>query len=172
MERQKIWTVDDIKQVVKELDNITGLNGSNLQIKINGRLKRAMGVCKFIKSKRKALSLEFSKNLTNGNYSTDIVKKTIIHEYTHFLMLEKFKILDNHDDTWKYYCKMLGGDGEKYFLHKVTDKNGNEMSNYKYTIVCNCCGKVISHKNRLDKRYLNNYMSKCCEAELKPVQNY
>ena len=170
--RQKIWTVEDIKEVLRELDGLTGLDSSDIKVTISKRMTRAMGRFEYFdicKDKLIPLGFKFAYRLIDGSYTPQVVKETIIHEYVHYLTSVKYN-KSNHDGTFKYYDRFLGGSGNTYFTDKpVWSKEGQIKSNkptYKYIIKCACCNKTVAKRNRLTEKLLYNYKSGCCNAKL------
>ena len=177
MERQKVWSVEDIREVLRELDNKTGLDSSYMRVEISKRMTRCKGYCQWYNGEKlRPFLFKFAHCLVNGSYTEKVVRETIIHEYTHFLTVTKFN-KGGHDKTFKFYDKFLGGTGETYFKNKPvwreesvnvkkSAKKKNTNKTYKYNIVCTCCGKVTSQRVRLNKNLFENYISNCCNAKL------
>lgn len=170
--RQKNWTVEDIKQVLRELDGLTGLDSSNMKVTISKRMTKVMGSFEYLsifEEKLMPIGFKFAHKLIDGSYTPQTVKRTIIHEYVHYLTSVKYN-KSNHDETFKYYDKLLGGTGDVYFTDKpVWSKDEQLKSNkptYKYIIKCACCNKTVAKRNRLTENLLYNYKSSCCNAKL------
>ena len=187
MERQKVWSVEDIREVLRELDNKTGLDSSHMRVEISKRMTRCKGYCQWYNGEKlRPFLFKFAHCLVNGSYTEKVVKETIIHEYVHFLTVTKFN-KGGHDKTFKFYDKFLGGTGETYFKDKpvwreesvnvkksakktkINTKNTTSKG-YKYAITCACCNKIVAHRNRLTNNLIYNYRSKCCHSKLIAVQ--
>lgn len=141
-------------------------------IRENARLRTTLG------------RVKFSYDAFNGVYFPTVVEfsaahlkdsdteviDTITHEFVHYYLLmidptEKH----GHDAMFRALSKELGCIPRA--TKKIEPKNDRQE---KYSIYCSKCGKLVSTRTRACKitKFPELYRSKCCDAELKVVQNY
>ena len=102
------WPISRIRSEIERLDQITGLNGRKLEIKI-GKAKHALGC--FSHPEGKPLSFTFSSfYFESDSFSTSEALDTIRHEYAHYmdLMLNGNRSDGSHGNTWKECCRRVG----------------------------------------------------------------
>lgn len=102
------WSVQDIRNLFNELDKITGADSSKVEIKINGRLKRALARYTCYTYSRKPVNFDFGTDIMNVP-DFQALKDTAIHEYAHFI-INTVRKSDNlgHSAEFRQVCKELG----------------------------------------------------------------
>jgi predicted SprT family Zn-dependent metalloprotease len=102
------WSVQDIRNLFNELDKITGADSSKVEIKINGRLKRALARYTCYTQSRKPVNFDFGTDIMNVP-DFQALKDTAIHEYAHFIV-NTVRKSDNlgHSAEFRQVCKDLG----------------------------------------------------------------
>ena len=104
------WSVDDIKNVLRELDKKTGADSSNIPVEINPRLKRALARYTCYTQSRKPVKFDFGTKILNVP-DFKALEDTIIHEYAHFIVNTHRKSKDlGHSAEFRQVCKDLGTD--------------------------------------------------------------
>lgn len=102
------WSVEDIRNLFNELDKITGADSSKVEIKINGRLKRALARYTCYTYSRKPVNFDFSTDIMNVP-DFQALKDTAIHEYAHFIVNTHRKSENlGHSAEFRQVCKELG----------------------------------------------------------------
>ncbi len=102
-------TIKEVRMLLKELDEKYGIKTSDVEIKLNRRYTRTLGVC-FTKGKE-VVKFEFSELFFNLDYET--FTQIIKHEWSHAYD----KIVYNgkgHGKTFKMTCDMVDLDYETF----------------------------------------------------------
>ena len=104
------WSVQDVRNIFNELDKITGADSSKVEIKINGRLKRALARYTCYTHSRQPVKFDFGTKILNVP-DFQALKDTAIHEYAHFIV-NTVRKSDNlgHSAEFRQVCKDLGTD--------------------------------------------------------------
>ena len=102
------WSVQDIRNLFNELDEITGANSKDIEIKVNPRLKRALARYTCYTHSRQPVKFDFGTKILNVP-DFQALKDTAIHEYAHFIVNTHRKS-DNlgHSAEFRQVCKELG----------------------------------------------------------------
>ena len=102
------WSVQDVRNLFNELDKITGADSSKVEIKINGRLKRALARYTCYTYSRIPVKFDFGTDIMNVP-DFQALKDTAIHEYAHFIV-NTVRKSDNlgHSAEFRQVCKELG----------------------------------------------------------------
>lgn len=104
------WSVEDIRNLFNELDEITGANSKDIEIKVNGRLKRALARYTCYTQSRQPVKFDFGTKIMNVP-DFQALKDTAIHEYAHFIVNTHRKSKDlGHSAEFRQVCKDLGTD--------------------------------------------------------------
>ena len=102
------WPISRIRSEIERLDQITGLNGRELDIVI-GKAKHTLGYFRSLRGK--PISFTFSSfYFESDDFSTSEALDTIRHEYAHYmdLMLNGDRSDGSHGNTWKECCRRIG----------------------------------------------------------------
>ena len=104
------WSIQDVREIFNELDKITGANSKDIEIKINGRLKRALARYTCYTHSRQPVKFDFGTKILNVP-DFQALKDTAIHEYAHFIV-NTVRKSDNlgHSAEFRQVCKDLGTD--------------------------------------------------------------
>lgn len=123
----KLWTENQVRAIIRKLDEKTGLNGAALPIKFTCR-GNILG-CYHSGKKYFRFHLQFmNEPSTKESEVIDLIR----HEYAHYYVDKtnlgryvKHSLRETvHGDDWKWACKMVGADPTR--LHKAIrfkDKN-------------------------------------------------
>lgn len=171
----KVWTKEDVIKVLEEASEKANYSCKEVPVVISKNLITTGGYFRGIfteayggKKYVRADCFTFSYFYLNGVMRKENVKQLILHEYAHFLTIDKTKESHNHDELFKKNCKKIGCtlyDGS--FKSYVSD----EPSKYKYTITCRKCNNRFG-ENRLEKNYTNKYCCTHCSGEFKIEKNW
>lgn len=168
----KIWTIKDIKSVIDEVAGICRYQ-CDILIEISKRATKRMGAFFYRKTSKgiEPIKFVFSYYLVNGNYSEEVVKEVIIHEYIHYYCDTKMGTTNGHNRIFKTMCRICKISDEATFKYKplqINDKKLNDKLQKEYYIYCSECNKIVCIHKRKDavERKVNNYISKCCRAKL------
>lgn len=162
---KNIKTLNDVKQVINTLiskvmisedRNIMLDNINDVQIKLNSKLKRTLGYCKYKKSygEMKIISLDFNKDFIEYEPNNDLKIDTIIHEVMHMLTNLIFNENCGHDSRWKNNCKCYGCSPTLSTVTSYKDVM-RKQGIYKYVLRCKNCGKILEYKKTVTKGYRN-----------------
>lgn len=175
---EKVWNVEDIREVLNEISEKMGVSCSKSTIEITKRMTKCKGKCNMIGKKiapgeylysSEKTKFKFSYYLVNGSYKPEDVRQTIIHEYIHFYTNFKMKRPCNHNKYFKYFCRLAGISDETYFTAKPVDGTTKVRGlEPKYLIKCKDCGNEFT-KMRFGKGkeyYLSRYVCAKCRGKL------
>ena len=188
------WNMNDVKAIVKDVERATG-ETLNLEVKVNGRLKRALARCitKVICGKHIPHKLEFGKAILEVE-DYEIFRQITLHEIGHAIANKKYQTNCGHDWRFKEVCKTIGcyNTGaycsKEYSLAlekaysklqqgatktKTTSKPKAKQEITKYSIICVDCGHTY-HKSRACDVTKNPEHYRCgkCNGKVKTVQNW
>lgn len=112
---RRAHTLEEVKNVIRKLDKVTGKKYSRLPMLVDKRMTRSLAyaVTQFgIKNgeivRVKAVSFKFSYHFLNADLTDEQFEGTILHEYLHQYTNESY--LDNcqHDYRFKRTCREFG----------------------------------------------------------------
>ena len=104
----KIWPEERIREEIKKLDKMTGLNGASLPIEL-GSAYRTLGRFQ-LNRERKPEKFDFSINyLEDSGFLYEEAIDLIRHEYAHYMDWIIFGEM-GHGKTWKKCCNDIGAD--------------------------------------------------------------
>ena len=177
MKKYKVWTVEDVKEVLDEMKDMCGLDWRGLEIKINGRLTSAYGYfhARFDKKGKliEPISIHIAKRLTLGDVPEEEVKKVIQHEYMHYYSDTTENINCGHGKLFKAHCSEFG-------LSNIASSTGDlseyidKENKYKYEVTCCNCNNTFGIKRLPCKKtlYTKRYICSKCKGKLKLKQLY
>lgn len=162
------YTVIDLKQEMMECVNILINLGYEVHIpvaiSINKRLKKALGRCN---RNQGVYRIEINETyLRTGNSQS--IHDTIMHECIHCV-----DGCFNHGPKWKAVASKVTQSFPQYSISRISyDENYgkvlNEISPYRYQIICKDCGcKMQRYKNWskiLNAIYWGNSGYRCCDC--------
>lgn len=110
------WKREDIRAIIKSLDEKTGMHGATLPICLSKSINQGNTLGAYCPSKngdRSWCHFEFSLNYFNDEIFKDLAAVDVIrHEYCHFVvdvlgLHEVFNDKDPHGKAWKTICGLL-----------------------------------------------------------------
>ena len=111
----------------------------------------------------------FNKKAMSGLGIVDI-RRVVIHEFFHIIAFHEYKGENiGHGKKYKDLLAQYGFDREIGKSKTKIDSSKIDVSDYKYTVHCECCGKIIGYRNR--KVNVDSLRSKCCKANVVFVEN-
>lgn len=165
----KKWTIEEIEKEIKNI-SLKLDYPCNIKIEISTRATKRMGAFFYKKEREliKPIKFVFAKKLIDGNFSEDIVKEVIVHEYLHYYCDTKTGISNGHNKFFKSMCLKCGITDKATFNYKSIDEDISIKNTKLYNIYCNNCGKLVCVHKRKDavERKIKGYISKCCNAKL------
>lgn len=171
-----MWTVKDIKEVLKELTELMPEKiDINVPIEISSRMTRTLGKVTYTMDYTGFVTptkITFSKLFLN-TYSDEDIIQVIKHEFCHYYLAETTHENNRHNSLFKQYCSLIGctNDGAT-FKNAKPAKNIAIEEEYKYKIVCATCGKTLGYRKTRCKiiQYPELYTSKCCNTDIKIIE--
>lgn len=168
-----MWTVERITELCVEYCGRCGVE-FNSPVVINSRLTTTLGRCTYRKSNSlwNPTKIEISKRLLET--STDhSIEEVIAHECAHYVTCAITHEDHGHDVIFRFYCDMIGTTNSSTTYDNLERVRPNEEI-YKYTLYCSECGRFLTGKSRACKMTMNprSYITKCCGASLKVLQNW
>lgn len=130
--------INDVRQILKELDEKYGINTSHLPVLHNKRLSRSLGRCHYVGR----VPSKFDFSTLGLNLEPEAFKQLVMHEWAHAYNRVVYNG-NGHDKTFKMTCEMIGctNDGTKFADQQAIEVAKQTMpQNYKYAVVCKCCG--------------------------------
>ena len=110
----------------------------------------------------------FNKKALN-ELSLEDVRKVVIHEFFHIVAFHEYKgERVGHGKKFKDLFVKYGYDKE-IGKTKLQTTRKVDTNDFKYTVHCECCGKIIGYRNR--KVNVASLRSKCCLANVVFVEN-
>jgi predicted SprT family Zn-dependent metalloprotease len=168
-----MWTIEIIKNLCIEYCGRADVE-FDAPVKINNRLTRTLGRCKYINenNKWKPVQIEISGHLLKTATDSSI-EAVIAHECAHYVTCALTHTKHGHDSTFRFYCEKIGTNNSMTCYDDLKRTKSNEEI-YKYTIYCSKCGKFIGGRSRACNVTKNpqNYFSNCCDADIKIIQNW
>ena len=182
------WNVNDVQVIIEEIEERTG-ESLDLEIKVNGRLKRAIARCftKVVKGKHIPSKLEFGKAILEVN-DYEIFKQVTLHEIAHAIANKRHQDNCGHDWRFKEVCREIGCTNTgthcsveySLALQLAFDKiNGTtttkrQTTTTKYHVVCKDCGHIHHYSRKCDAIVnTGDYRcAKCHSSKLKVEQNW
>ena len=172
------WDLEDVKNIISNVEKITGEDLSHLEINYNPRLKTTLAWCKNYISYQsvrqngktvkkinwiKPYCLEFGTVILNvKKYET--FEQTVLHEIAHALANKKYNDDCGHDYRFKEMCEKIGcyesgaKTSETDILDTMKKMNDEKMKKGKkenntsvYVVKCSHCGKTLkTYKTHCD----------------------
>ena len=172
------WDLEDVKNIISNVEKITGEDLSHLEINYNPRLKTTLAWCKnyinyqSVRQNGKTVKkinwikpycLEFGTVILNvKKYET--FEQTVLHEIAHALANKKYNDDCGHDYRFKEMCEKIGcyesgaKTDEKDILDTMKKMNDEKMKKGKkenntsvYVVKCSHCGKTLkTYKTHCD----------------------
>ena len=126
------WSAEDIREVIRSLDERTGMNGASISIRLSKSLGDGSTLGTYRPSKDNCWrTFSFSlKNFNDSNFDDLAAFDVIRHEYCHYLvdalgLKELFNDENDHGIAWKTACGLLNTDQHgtyrAWYFSKATD---------------------------------------------------
>ena len=181
------WNERDVQVIIEDIEERTG-ETLDLEIKVNGRLKRAIARCftKVVKGKHIPTKLEFGKAILEvDNY--EIFRQVTLHEIAHAIANKRHQDNCGHDWRFKEVCREIGCTNTgthcsveySLALQLAFDKingttNKPKQQTTKYHVVCKDCGHIHHYSRKCDAIVnTGDYRcAKCHSSKLYVEQNW
>lgn len=156
---------DEIRSMLDWAGQKMGLACHHVPIEISSRMKRTYGsfVFRLEQGKLVPVAFRFALKLVSGDYSEEIVRQTVLHEYAHFYVNMLDQKNHGHNGVFRNACQILGIPDHTHFQgnHQEEKKRG-------YRILCSRCQKEVARRRRRDaaKNLMRTHRSGCCQAKL------
>ena len=173
-------TLKDVQKIIKGLDMITGLNGSELELK---QTKNVRTLASFTHrtvtwggrvTRREPVRFEFSTLVLSCDYKT--LEEIVKHEYAHYMALVEYNDQCHHDWRFKKMCKQIGANANEPTFSNESIRN-SLIKKAKYVVICKECGYVYTYSRdcetlRLSKAGSPLVSCSCGSHEFEVKQNY
>ena len=102
------WNVNDVYEIIETVEEMLG-ESLDLEVKVNGRLKKALARCftRVIRGKHIPTKLEFGKAILEVD-DYEIFKQITLHEVAHAIANKRYQDNCNHDSRFKKVCHEIG----------------------------------------------------------------
>ncbi|MBR5284704.1 MAG: SprT-like domain-containing protein [Clostridia bacterium] len=110
-----MFTISDIRREFDRLDGVTGLNTTDVPIRISARMSRALGVCRSRSTEGggvEAVDVAFADYLCRCGTEEEFLN-TVRHEYAHLYNILHDGIRCGHDARWKEVALWLGASPDR-----------------------------------------------------------
>ena len=182
------WNMKDVQVIIEDIEERTG-ESLDLEIKVNGRLKRAIARCftKVVRGKHIPTKLEFGKAILEVD-DYEIFKQVTLHEVAHAIANKRHQANCGHDWRFKEVCREIGCTNTgthcsveySLALQLAFDKiNGTtttkrQTTTTKYHVICRDCGHVHHYSRKCDAIVnTGDYRcAKCKSDKLRVQQNW
>lgn len=135
-----------IREEMNRLDKISGLDTSQVPIRISSKMTRAWGKCCWKRKGQRYYikELVFAKRLMEYGTMEHIIN-VIRHEYAHLFVTEVHNKNHGHDAIWKRAAMWLGCNAKRCEDFKEIDDLDNGI---KYKVTCQGCGVVSRYRRK------------------------
>lgn len=140
-----------VRNLIKELDEMTGLSGADLPLKVTKTQKTLASFVYTtfrrgqIVTDRVPTRFEFSRLALSCDEET--LKEIVKHEYAHYMALVTYRDKCGHDYRFKKMCKQIGASAnEPTFSSNSIEEQSLKLA--KYVVTCEGCGQVYTY-NRM-----------------------
>ena len=184
------WNVKDVQVIIEEIEERTG-ESLDLEIKVNGRLKRAIARCftKVVRGKHIPTKLEFGRPILEVD-DYEIFKQVTLHEIAHAIANKRHQDNCNHDYRFVEVCKSIGctntgaycsieySNALQQAFEKVQQdkpqKTNTRQGMTKYHVICKDCGHIHHYSRKCDAIVnTGDYRcAKCKSDKLRVQQNW
>ena len=131
-------TVEEIIREYKKLDQIVGVDTSELEIAFSSRAVYQYGCCKYQQKKRKVvpykiLIASFLREEEEAFWNT------VRHEYAHAAAALLTGKNQGHNSVWKAVCQKIGADPAR-LAEACSAQKEKSKGQVWYEIICQACG--------------------------------
>ena len=122
------WSESKIRDIIRKLDEKTGLNGAELPIMFNV-YGHTLGCYRYVEPKAFGFNRKFFNDpFTNEAEVIDVIRHEYAHYYVDVANLAHYvghsSRETSHGDDWKWACKMVGADPTRcHDATRFVDKN-------------------------------------------------
>lgn len=126
------WSKDAIREEIRRLDGITGLDGSKVTVRLYEE-KEPLGCFTFIDPVRMTFGFS-STRFENPKFTQAEALDVIRHEYAHFMEYRLFGESTDHGENWKACCRKIGARPQTFYteewkqLARTRDKSVQEKT--------------------------------------------
>ena len=158
-------TVHDVKEMMRKLDKITGMNGASIPVKTSNTTRTLASFVFYNCGKVVGIQpvrFEFSKVILSCNEETlwEIVK----HEYSHYVANTRHKDNCHHDYRFKEVCEEIGASANEPTFSNA-DLRQAQVKMAKYVVTCRGCGSVSTFSRMCNTlRAIDNHNATCCKC--------
>lgn len=161
--------------LIKGFEEKTGIKFTG-ELKINGRLTRALGRCQSIITqdtrtgeivKVNPIGIEVGKKFLDVATHEEIID-VLAHEFAHYCTYKTFGQHTHDSIEFKKYCKLLDT------CHAPSMSIKNKIKS-KYSIYCKCCGKLVARKSTANAGAVKrpqDFRSACCGSTIRVEKNF
>ena len=144
----EIKTEDDLRELIdKQMKNY---NFEDYYVHINNSIKHLGGINYNVRTKE-IVGFRFSRQLTKAK--PGVAKNTVLHEIAHGLdVLKRGK--SDHGPDWQKICIKIGAEPN------AVARNSFNESIWRFSIVCNTCGKVVAKRHRMSQKAIKTKWSR------------
>lgn len=181
------WNESDVYEIIEQIEEMTG-EDLDLEIKVNGRLKRAIARCftKVVRGHHIPTKLEFGKAILEVD-DYEIFRQVTLHEIAHAIANKRHQDNCGHDWRFKEVCRQIGCTNTgthcsteyALALQLAFDRiNGTttkpKQQTTKYHVICKDCGHVHHYSRKCDAIVnTGDYRcAKCKSDKLRVQQNW
>ena len=174
-------TLKFVRNIIKELDKETGLDGASLELKRN-KTTRQLGCFTYSKITHRSngettytpKSFTFSEVVLESD--DDTIREIVKHEYAHYMALVEYNDQCHHDWRFKKMCKQIGANANEPTFSNESIRN-SLIKKAKYVVICKECGYVYTYSRdcetlRLSKAGSPLVSCSCGSHEFEVKQNY
>lgn len=147
-------TLKFVRNIIKELDEQTGLDGASLELKRN-KSTRQLGCFTFTQyTFRNGGGVTYSiEGFTFSDVvlgcDDDTIREIVKHEYAHYMALVTFKDNCHHDYRFKEMCRRIGANANEPTFGNESIKN-SLIKKAKYVLTCKECGHVYTYSRNCE----------------------
>lgn len=145
-----MFTTKDIRQEMNRLDKESGLDTSEIPIRISTRMTSTWGKCVYgrTRSRITVKELVFADRLLRWATYEHLLE-VIRHEYAHAYVLITFnKPGEGHSSRWRYWAIRFGSSGKRCNNFPEVNSDGRAEQTAKYIVTCTTCGTIFKYQRR------------------------
>jgi len=132
-----------IREEMDRLDKISGLNTSNIPIRISTRMTSSWGECCYRYAHRRygIKEIVFAARLLEQGTMEHILNE-VRHEYAHAYVMLTHNKKHGHDGVWKRAALRFGCNAKRCESFDEVGKN------YRYKVICQGCGSASYYRKK------------------------
>lgn len=135
-----------IREEMRRLDRISGLNTDMIPVRISSKMTKTWGKCCWQRKGKHYYikELVFAERLMEHGAPEHIIN-VIRHEYAHLYVTQKYNKNHGHDAVWKRAALWLGCNAKRCENFEDIDDLDNGI---KYKVICQGCGSVARYRRK------------------------